>query len=70
MHGGGLHKWSVHRGHGLATILSVVTVRRTWHGIAALHRLFGHRRGTAVERIRRESGCEDRQKNWPDKTHH
>jgi len=69
MHGGRLHKRSVHRLHGLATILSVMPVRRARHGIAALHRLFC-RRGTAVECIRRESDCQHRQKNWLSQTHH
>jgi hypothetical protein len=69
MHGGGLHKRSVHRWHGFAAILSVMTVRRALHRMAALHRLFRRRRGAAVECIRRESGCKYRQKNWLSQTH-
>jgi hypothetical protein len=64
MHGGGLHKRSVHRRHGLAAILSVMTVRRARHRIATLHRLFWRRRGAAVECICREGDCEDRNKEW------
>jgi len=70
MHGGRLHKRSVHRLHGLAAILSMMPVRRARHRIAALHRLFRRRRDTAVERIRRESGCQHCQKNWPSQTHY
>jgi hypothetical protein len=66
MYGRGLHKRSVHRWHGLTAILTVMTVRRARHRIAALHRLFRCRRGTAVEGILRESDCENRQKEWPD----
>lgn len=69
MHGGRLHKRSVHRGHSLAAILSVMTVRRARHRIAALHRLFWCRRGAAVERARRKSDCQHRQKNWLGQTH-
>jgi len=70
MHGGGLHKRSVHRRHGFAAILSVMTVRRARHRIATLHRLFGSRRGIAVECIYREGGCQCGQKNWLNQTHH
>ncbi len=70
VHGGGLHKWSVHSRHGPAAILSVMAVRRARHRIAALHRLFGRRRGAAVECIRCKSDYEHRQKNWSSKTHH
>jgi hypothetical protein len=70
MHGGGLHKRSVHRRHGLAAILSVMPVRRARHRIAALHRLFWRRRSTTVKCIRRESDCQYGQKNWLSQTHH
>ncbi len=55
MHRRGLHKWSVHRGHGLAAILTVAAARRTVHRLAALHRLFWRRRGLAVECIYSQS---------------
>jgi len=58
MHGCDLHKRPVRGWHGLAAILTVVTMRRAMHRIAALHRLFWRRRGTAVECVRCESGCE------------
>ena len=45
----------VHARHGLATILTMMTMRRTSHRVAALHRLFGRRHADAVERRRRES---------------
>ncbi len=64
MHGGGLHKRSAYRWHGLAAILRVMAVRRARHRIAALHGLFWRQRRTAVEGIGRESDCEHRQKNW------
>jgi hypothetical protein len=70
MHRGGLHKRSVHRRHGFAAILSVMTVRRARHRMATLHRLFRRRRGTAVECIPRESDCQYRQKNWLSQAHH
>ena len=70
MHGGGLHKRSVHRRHGLAAILSVMTIRRARHRIATLHCLLGCRRGTAVECIRSERDCQYRKKKWPSRTHH
>jgi hypothetical protein len=56
-HNRGLHKRSVHCLHGLAAILAVMTMRRTRHGVTALHRLL-RRRCAAVERIRRESDRE------------
>jgi hypothetical protein len=65
VHRGRLHKRSVHRWHGFAAILRVMTVRRALHRIAALHRLLGGHRRAAVECIRRESDCQHRQKNWP-----
>jgi hypothetical protein len=58
MHRGGLHKRSVHRLHGLATILSVMPGRRARQRIAALHRLFRRRRGATVEGVPRESDCQ------------
>jgi len=70
MHARRLHKWSVHRCHGLAAILSVMTVRRARHGIAALHGLFWRRRGTAIERICGERHYQNREKNWLSQTHH
>ncbi len=70
MHGGGLHKRSVHRWHGFAAILSLMSVRRARHRIATLHRLFGRRRGIAVERIRHKRDCQYRQNNWHSQTHH
>jgi hypothetical protein len=65
-----LHKRTVRRWHRLAAILTVVTMRRAMHRIAALHRLFRRRRGITVERIRRKGDCEDRPKNWTRKTHY
>jgi len=53
---GGLTDSRVHGWHGLAAILTVMTMRRTAHGIAALHRLFGRSHPDAVERIRCQSG--------------
>jgi hypothetical protein len=70
MHGGGLHKKTVHRWHGFAAMLSVMTVRRARHRIATLHRLFGRRRGTALECICRERDRQYHQKNWLSQTHH
>jgi hypothetical protein len=70
MHGGGLHKRSVHLLHGLATILSVMPMRRALRGIATFHHLFRRRRSTAIECIPRKSDCEHRQKNWLGQTHH
>jgi hypothetical protein len=67
--GGGLHKGSVHRLHGLATILSVMPVRRARHGIATLHRLL-RCCGAAVKCVGRESDCERHEKNWLGQTHH
>jgi hypothetical protein len=62
MHGRRLRKRSVYRLHGLATILSVMTVRRARrHRIAALHRLL-RRRSIAVECIRHEGNCQHRQR--------
>ncbi|MGA7626194.1 MAG: hypothetical protein WCA91_21725 [Candidatus Acidiferrales bacterium] len=55
VYGGRLHEWSVHRRHGLAAILTVMTVRRTRHGSTTLHGLLGRRYGPTVERIRCES---------------
>ena len=71
VHGQGLHKGSMHRGHGLAAILTMfVAVRRARHRVAALHRLFRRRRGAAVECISRESDCEHHDQNWLGKAHH
>jgi hypothetical protein len=56
-HNRGLHKRSVHCLHGLAAILAVMTVRRTRHGVTALHRLL-RRRCPAIECIRRQSDGE------------
>jgi hypothetical protein len=69
MHRRGLHKRSMHRWHGLAAILAVMTVRRALHRIATFHRLFGRRRTTTIDGIRRESNRERRQKNWLSKIH-
>jgi len=69
MRAGGLHKRSAHGWHGLAAILTVVAVRRARHRMTTLHRLFGSRRGIAVEGIRRKSDCQHRQKNWPNCAH-
>jgi hypothetical protein len=49
--------------HGLAAILTMMTMRWTLHGIAALHRLFGLSHADAVERIRREGDGENREQN-------
>jgi hypothetical protein len=63
MHGARLKKRSTHCWHGLAAILTVMTVRRARHRIAAPHRLFW-RCGITVECICRESDGEYRQKSW------
>ena len=63
VHRGRLHKRSVHRWHGFAAILRVMTVRRALYRIAALHGLLGRHRRAAVECIRRESDGQHRQKN-------
>jgi hypothetical protein len=60
---------SVHRWHGLATFLTMMTVRRAPHRIAALHRLFGRGHAAAVERIRRDCEDEHSQKNSSSKSH-
>jgi hypothetical protein len=52
---GGLTDSRVHAWHGLAAILTMMTMRRTSHRVAALHRLFGRGHANAVESIRRES---------------
>jgi hypothetical protein len=52
---GGLTDSRVHGCHGLAAVLTMMTMRWTAHGIAALHRLFGRSHADAIERIRRES---------------
>ena len=69
MHRRGLHKRSVHRWHGLAAILTMVTVRRAMHRLAALHGLFGRSHGRAVKRVDRESDRDQRRKKCPSKTH-
>jgi hypothetical protein len=51
MHGRGLHKRCVHRGHGLAAILLVMALWCARHGVAALHRLLGRGRALAIECI-------------------
>lgn len=45
----------MNRCHGLAAILTVMTVRMASHRIAALHGLFGCSHTNAIERIARES---------------
>ena len=55
MHPSGLTDSRVHSRHGLAAILTAMTIRRTPHRVAALHRLFGLSHTDAVERIRRQS---------------
>jgi hypothetical protein len=61
----GPHKRGVHRWHGLAAILTMVTMRRAMHCVAALHRLFWRCRGLTVECISRECDREHCQKKWP-----
>jgi hypothetical protein len=70
MHGRRLYKRSVRRWHGLAAILTMVAVRRTMHGVAALYRLCWRRRRPTVECIRSERDREDRPKKWPGYMHH
>jgi hypothetical protein len=55
VHPSGLTDSRVHSRHGLAAILTAMTIRRTPHRVAALHRLFGLSHTDAVERIRRQS---------------
>ena len=45
--------------HGLAAILSVMTMRVALHRIAALHGLLGRSHANAIERIARESDGEN-----------
>jgi len=59
----------VYRWHGLATLLTVMTVRRARHRVAALHRLFGRGHTAAIGRIRSDSEGEHSQKNVSSKTH-
>jgi hypothetical protein len=50
-----LHEGSVHRWHGLATILTLMAARCARHRSAALHCLLRRRNRTAVQRIRSQS---------------
>jgi hypothetical protein len=69
MHQRGLNKGSVHRWHRLATILTMMTLRRARHRVAALHRLFRRRHAAAVKRIRHQSEGEHRHKDRPAVSH-
>jgi len=64
-----LHKRRVHRWHGFAAILTVVTVRRALHRVTALHRFLSGVRGTAVERIGGQRDREQDQQKCSDKLH-
>jgi hypothetical protein len=54
----GMTQRGIHRWHGLATILTMMMVRRAPHRFAALHRLFGRRHCTAIQTIWRERNGE------------
>lgn len=55
--------------HGLAAVLTVMTVGRASHGLAALHRLLGRSHTDAIERVARKSDCENYDQNSPCKPH-
>jgi hypothetical protein len=64
-----LHKGRVHRGHGLAAILAVISLRGARHRIAALHRLFWRSHGVAIERVYPKQDCHDRDQDWIRNSH-
>jgi hypothetical protein len=65
----GLHKRRMHRRHGLAAILTLMSLRGARHRIAALHRLFLRRHTIAIERIYPKQNRHDRDQNWLRKAH-
>jgi hypothetical protein len=59
-YGGGLHKGSSHRRHGLAAVLCVMTLRCARHRITTFHCLLGCCRSLAVKCVRAEGDREYR----------
>src|SRR5207302_8646415 len=66
----GPYKGRAHVWHSLAAILTMVSMRRAMHWIAALHRLFCVCRGKAVKCIRGKRKTNHCDKNWPQQTHY
>jgi hypothetical protein len=58
------------RWHGLATILTMMTVRGAGHGMTALHGLFGRSHGQAIKSKEEKNGRESSHQDWLGKTHH
>jgi hypothetical protein len=66
----GLYKRHVYRRHRLAAFLAVlVAVRRAMHRVAALHRLFRRRHGSAIHRVPRDRSNQGQAQNYLQKVH-
>jgi hypothetical protein len=63
MHGRDLHKRAVRARHGLATILTMMSMGGAMHGLAALHRLLRRRHSVAVECVGSQSDCKHCREN-------
>lgn len=59
-----LYERRAHRRHGLTTILTMMTMGRARHRLAALHGLLGRRGSATVQCVHSESGSENCQTNW------
>ena len=66
----GLIESSTGCGHGLATALPTMVVRRTPHRVTALHGLLGRSHTHAVECIRRESDGKHHEQDSPSQPHY
>ena len=60
---------SVSLRHGLTTILTIVAVRMTAHGFAALHRLIRRGHADTIQSVCREAHREPGETNWSCKKH-
>ena len=69
MNRGRLTDSHVHAWHGLATFLTMMTVWRAPHRIAALHRLFWRSHAAAIGCVCTDSDGEHSQKSLSSKTH-
>jgi len=57
------------RGHGLAAVLTVMTMPHALHRLAALHRLLSRRPRSAIEGVSGESDRENSRKDVSRKSH-